>query len=128
LLIELETQGGKTMNKALCLLPQEAYLPVMVLAGLLVIIGFRKIGFGIYLSILVLAFTKPILSSFKAMLPPWMQCLLAIGGMFMIIRFVLGRNVMENVLSFLVYDLLKICLLLPCRFVAWTFRGRAKGR
>lgn len=108
----------------LTLIPQEAYLPMLVLAGLLMIIGLRQIALGIFGLILALAFFGPFIDALVDSLPPWLFALLVLGFVLMLFRLVFGRRVADNVISFLLYDL----IMAPFRFIRWLLRGFWPGR
>ena len=100
-------------------LPQETWLIVFVLAGFLMVFGFRQLALGIMGTIILLAFFMPFVDSFLDSLPPEMNFVLMILFGFTILRMLFGRRVYENVLSCLIYDAIKM----PFKFVAWLFRG-----
>ena len=99
-------------------LPREAWILVLMAGGLLVTIGFRKIGFSLIGTVCLLAIFSPFLESLFSALPPEIQGLLFVFFVLSLVRLFLGRRIMENVLSRLIYDLIKM----PFKFVAWFFR------
>jgi hypothetical protein len=100
-------------------LPEEFWLPILVIAGLLVILGFRKLGLGIYGAILLMALLTPFMDSLIAQLSQEIFWILMGVFFFSMLRLILGRRVMENVLSYLIYDLIRA----PFRFLAWLLQG-----
>lgn len=110
------------LNLILAMLPQETWQLLIVIAGLLIIVGCRRFGGRILGGVLLLAFFTPFIDSFLAALPPEAFWLLCIVGSLMIVRLILGRRVFENVISFLIYDLIRA----PFRFLGWLLRPRAR--
>jgi hypothetical protein len=108
------------LNLILALLPQETWQLLLVIAGLLIIVGCRQLGGRILGGVLLLAFFSPFIDSFLAVLPPEAIWILGIVGALMIIRLLLGRRVIENVTSYLIYDLIRA----PFRCLGWFLRPR----
>jgi len=108
----------------LMLIPQEAYLPMLVLAGLLMVVGLRHIALGIVGTVLALAMFGPFIDALIDSLPPWLFALLMLAFVLTIFRLMFGRRVVENVISFLLYDL----LMAPFRFLRWLLSGFGPGR
>ncbi len=101
----------------LCLVPQEAWAPLLVIGGLLIIIGLRKIGFVIIGTILLLALLGPFFDSIFDSLPPGIVLLLVVVFFFVLFRAVFGRRVSDNILTAFILGLLKA----PFRFLRWLF-------
>ncbi|MBM4305273.1 MAG: hypothetical protein FJ123_00925 [Deltaproteobacteria bacterium] len=99
-------------------LPQEAWILVLMAGGFLIMLGFRKLGFSLVGIMILLAIFFPFLESFVLALPAEIQGLLFLVFCFFVVRLLLGRRIFENILSRLIYDLIKI----PFKFVAWFFR------
>lgn len=112
------------VSTLLMFVPQEAYLPLLVLAGLLMIIGLRRIAMGILGTVLALAMFGPFIDALIDSLPPGLFALLMLALVLSLFRLIFGRRVVENVISFLLYDL----LLAPFRFLRWLLRGFGPGR
>lgn len=100
-------------------LPKEFWLPALVVASFLVILGFRSLSWGILGTILLLAFFTPFLDSFLAQLPTEIFWILMAIFFFSVLRLIVGRRVVENVLSYLIYDLIRM----PFRVLWWLLRG-----
>jgi len=110
------------MNAVLSFVPQEAWLPIMVLAGILVILGFRGIGLKIFGGIILLALLAPFAVGLIEALPIPLLVLLLIALPFIFFRMIFGRRVSENVLSMFIWTLIRA----PFRIVAWLFRSPAR--
>lgn len=112
------------------ILPEEAWPLLLILAGLLVMVGARRLGFGLLGLVCLLAFASPflpaLLGEVLVRLSPTQQYVLMLaGGLFFaltLVRLLLGRAVYAQVMGHLIYDLLR----LPFRLVAWLLwrRGR----
>lgn len=102
----------------ICLLPREAWAPLLVLAGLLIIIGLRKAGFNIVGAVILLALLGPFFVALIDSLPPELFFLLMVFFAFMVFRMVFGRRVTENVLTSLIMGVLKA----PFKFLGWLSR------
>jgi hypothetical protein len=87
-------------------------------AGFLIVLGFRKTGFSLIGTVILLAILSPFLESFVSALPVEIQGLLFVLFILSLARLLLGRRIFENVLSRLIYDLIKM----PFKFVVWFFR------
>jgi hypothetical protein len=103
------------LQAVLMFIPQEAYLPLMVLAGLLMIIGLRQIAAAIFISVIAMAILGPFIDAIVGSLPLWAVLLLLTGAFLSLIRLVLGRRIFDNVASFLIYDLIRM----PFRIFFW---------
>lgn len=110
------------LNTLLCLIPEQAWLPLMVLAGILIILGFRKAGSGIVMTILLLALLGPLAAGLMEALPTPLFFLLILCLPFFLFRMLFGRRVSENVLSYFLWSLIKA----PFRFLAWLLRSPAR--
>jgi len=107
----------------LMFIPQEAYLVALVCAGLLMVLGFRQIATGIIGTIVVLALFGPFIDALVDSLPSWLFALLILGFVLSIFRLIFGRGVTDQLIAFLLYDL----LLAPLRFIRWLIRGFGPG-
>jgi hypothetical protein len=110
------------MQTLLCLVPQEAWLPLMVLAGILVIVGFKSIGGKIFVGIILLALLAPFAEGLIEALPTPLLLLLLIALPFIFFRMIFGRRVTENILSAFLWTLIKA----PFRFLGWLLRSPAR--
>lgn len=102
----------------LCLMPQEAWAALLVIGGLLIIIGLRKIGFCIIGTIVLLALLGPFFDALLNWLPPGIILLLMVVFFFLLFRAIFGRRVSGNIVSAFILGLLKA----PFRFLGWLFR------
>lgn len=107
------------ISSLLMFVPQEAYLPLLVFGGLLMIIGFRRIALGLVGTVLALAMFGPFIDALVESLPSWLFALLVLGFVLSIFRLVFGARVADNVISFLLYDLIRA----PFRIIGWLLRG-----
>ena len=104
------------MLKALLMfIPTEAYLTLMVVAGIMMMIGMRKIASSIILSVLAMAIFGPLIETLIDSLPLWALILVMIAAAFSLIRLVMGRRIFEHVASRFVYDLIRA----PFRIIRW---------
>jgi hypothetical protein len=108
------------------LLPEEAWLLLMVVAGLLVMVGARRWGLRLLGLVVFLALATPFLGGLMAKvlayLTPTQQYLVMLAGGLLfclsLVRLLLGRAVYAQVMGHLIYDLLR----LPFRLVGWLWR------
>jgi hypothetical protein len=103
----------------LMLIPQEAYLPAMVIGALLIIVGARKIGMGIIVGIIALAFLGPFIDALVDILPPWLFALLCLLLVMSLFRLVFGNRVADHVIARLLYDFIRA----PFLFMRWLLHG-----
>ncbi len=103
-------------------LPKETWPAVMVIGGFLVIFGMRRLGFGIVGTIILVALATPFIGAFIGILPPGLFVILCVFVAISVFGAIFGKRVSENVLSSLLFELIKA----PFRLVAWLFRGPAR--
>ena len=103
----------------LMFIPEEAYALALVFAGLLMIIGFRRLAMQILGTILFFAFFGPFIDAMIETLPPWLFGLLMLLFVLSLFRMVFGKGVTEHLIAFLLHDL----LMAPFRFIRWLLRG-----
>lgn len=103
------------LQAILMFIPPEAYLPLMVIGGLMMIIGLRQIAAAIFISVIAMAMLGPFIDAIVGSLPLWAVLLLLTGAVLSLIRLVLGRRIFENVASFFIYDLIRA----PFRILFW---------
>jgi hypothetical protein len=104
------------MLKALLMfIPTEAYLTLMVVAGIMMMIGMRKIASTIIVSVLAMAMFGPFIEAIIDSLPSWALILVMVAVALSLIRLVMGRRIFEHVASFLIYDLIRA----PFRLLFW---------
>lgn len=101
------------------LIPQEAYLPAMFIGALLIILGARKIGMGIFLSIIFFAVFGPFVYALIDSLPAWLFAILCLLIVVSLFRMFFGNRVTDHVLGRLLYDLIRA----PFHFMGWLLRG-----
>jgi len=114
----------------LALLPEETWPLLLVVAGLLVLVGARRLGLGLLGLVVFLALATPFLgalvSEVLAQLTPTQQYLVMLaGGLFFclsLVRLLLGRAVYAQVMGHLIYDLLRW----PFRLLGWLLRQRPR--
>jgi hypothetical protein len=112
------------LSALILLIPENAYLLALVLAGILIMIGFRKAGVGLVVCILLFAVLGPFIEALIEVLPDWLLILLLLGFVLSMTRLVFGRRVAGNVISLLLYDLLRLPLRLLGRLLRRPLRGR----
>jgi len=103
----------------LMLIPQEAYLPAMVIGAILIIFGARKIGIGIIVGIILFALLGPFIDAIIDMLPGWLLALLCLFFILSLIRLIFGNGAADHLIGRLLYDLIRA----PFLFVGWLLRG-----
>lgn len=104
------------------LIPQEALLPVLVLAGILTIAGLRRFAGALVVFVLAMAFApmfEPVVEAFVAGLPDWALVLVVIGFALAVLRVLaglfLGANAADQMVGTLAADVVRFFLLLPFR-------------
>lgn len=104
------------------LLPQETWICLLVLAGFLLMFGFRKAAVSLIGTIILLALFSPFIDALVESLPTWMLVLLMLLTALSFLRLVFGGRIADQVIAHLLYDI----LLLPFRFIGWLFRGSGR--
>jgi len=111
------------LSLLLTFLPEECWLLLLQLAGLLIIVGARRTGFRLFGLVCLLAFAAPFLDSLLAALPPEVVNLLILIFplllISLVVRLIFGRDVWAQLVGRLLYDLLRA----PFRFLGWLWRG-----
>lgn len=110
------------INSILLLLPPETWVCLLVLAGILMIIGFRKAALSIVGSVLLLALLSPFIDALVDALPTWLLVIMMIFFVMSLFRFILGERVADHLIAHLLYDI----ILMPFRFIGWVFRGPSR--
>ena len=105
--------GEVMIGSILMFIPEEAYLPMLAIAGILMIVGLRRLAMGLGAAIVALALIGPFVDSLIANLPPWLLALLMLGLVLFLFRVIFGRRVVDVLFSLLLRDL----LLAPFRFM-----------
>ncbi len=106
------------INTLLLFAPQEAYLCILVLAGFLVMIGFRSLGVGLFVMILVFAATGPFLEALIDKLPLWIVALLAVWLLLGIFKMLMGERVSAHIFAEIILDIIRA----PFRILGWMLR------
>lgn len=107
------------------LLPDGALPLVVVVAGILVILGFRQVGIGLLLTILLLPILTPFVENVVAQLPPWIPLIviLIVGLSILraILSVILGSRAADHAIGILSADAIRLAfvafLFLPLRVV-----------
>jgi uncharacterized membrane protein len=107
------------INALLFLVPEQAWVLLLVVAGLLMMIGFRRMAWTLVGSIILLALFSPFIDAIIDVLPLWFVAILIIFFGISFFRLILGRRIADNVISYLIYDLIRA----PFRFIFWFLRG-----
>lgn len=107
------------LQTLLMLIPQEAYLPAMVIGGLLIVVGARKLGIGIIVGVILFALLGPFIDSLVDALPPWLFALLCLFLILSLFRLMFGNRVADHVIARFLYDFLRA----PFLFLRWLLRG-----
>jgi len=116
------------------LLPDAALLPLLVMAGLLTIFGFRKAASGIVVFVLINAFSpmfEPIAEALVNALPGWAVLLLVVFIALQMLRFVgelvLGREAWGSFFGGFLLDVLRLAIVLPFRGFRAVLRWLVTG-
>ena len=113
------------LNALFMIVPQEAYILLIMLAAFLILFGMRQLGAGLLLTVILLAIFGPFIDSLIDCLPDWLFALLCLGLIIILFRLIFGKGVADQVIGRLVYDLIRA----PFLFMAWVLRGfRPRGR
>lgn len=104
------------------LVSQEALLPLLVLAGILTMIGLKRLASGLILFVLGMAFLpmfEPFIEAIVEVLPDWAVILIIVGFGLVLLRALaalfLGANAADQMAGTLAADLVRFFLLLPFR-------------
>ena len=104
------------------LIPQEALLPLLVLAGILTIVGMKRLASGLILFVLAMAFApmfEPIVDALVAMLPDWAVVLLLVVFGLIVLRalasLLIGTNAADHMVGTLAADVVRFFVILPFR-------------
>jgi predicted PurR-regulated permease PerM len=104
------------------LIPQEALLPLLVFAGILTIVGLKRLAGGLIVFVLAMAFSpmfEPIVEAMVATLPDWALVLLVVVFALMVLRalaaLLIGPNAADQMVGTLAADVVRFFLLLPFR-------------
>jgi hypothetical protein len=107
------------INALLFLVPEQAWVLVLVVAGILMILGFHKMAWTLVGSIILLALLSPFIDALIDVLPLWLITILIVIFSISFFRLIFGRRIADNVISYLIYDLIRA----PFRFIFWLLRG-----
>lgn len=115
-------------------LPDEALLPLLMLAALATILGLHGLGGSLVLLLLVMAFApmfEPFIQALVVALPGWVLVVFLVGLGFALLRacvaLVFGKGVSDQMLGTLLADVVRVLILLPFHgfraIVRWFIRG-----
>ncbi len=114
--------------------PDEALLPLLVIAGILTIVGLKRLASGLVLFVLAIAFTpvlEPFIEALIAALPGWAVVTILVGLGFALLRvfvaLVFGKGVSDQMLGTLLADVVRVLVLLPFRGFRALLRFLLKG-
>jgi len=108
----------------LMFIPEEAYLLVLVAAGILMICGFRSLASGLFVTILLLAILGPFFDALIGNLPPVLLTGLCLLCLMSIFKMIVGPRVAANLTSFILYDIIRA----PFRVIGWLVSGLFRRR
>lgn len=111
------------INALILLVPQEAWICLIVLAGFLMIFGFRKAALSLVGAVVLMALLSPFIDALVDVLPTWILIIMMILFFMSLLRFILGERVADHLIAHLLYDV----ILIPFRFIGWVFRGSRRG-
>lgn len=111
------------------LLPDEALPLVIMVAGLLMILGFRRTGLGMLGTALLLPVIAPFVEALFGELPPWVSlAILAFFGLAILrgmAALVIGQRAADTMVGSLAADVVRLVvgmLFFPLRVAWWAFR------
>lgn len=104
-------------------MPEEAYVLLIVISGLLIMVGLRSLGIKLLGGVVLLALLGPFLDALAAELPPWLLCGIALLGFLSLLRSILGGRVFDYLLGRILYNL----LMCPFWFIRWLVGGFRPG-
>jgi hypothetical protein len=107
------------IQTALMFVPEEAYVLLVALSGLLIIVGLRKLGFALLGSVLLMALLGPFINDLIDSLPSWAFYTLCAFSALSILRLILGARVADYLISRFLYSL----VMTPFWFLRWIFTG-----
>ena len=84
------------MTLTTLMIPEEAYVVALVVAGMLIIVGLRRIGFALLAFILLSALLTPFIEPLVAALPVWAVWVLLIVFVLWLVRLMMGRRIWDN--------------------------------
>lgn len=108
------------MQRLIYLLPQEAWIVLLVLGGFLMMFGFRKAAVGLIGTVVLMAIFSPFIDALMESLPMWILVIIMLFFALSLFRFMIGRRVADHVTAHLLYDV----IVMPFRFIGWLFRRR----
>lgn len=94
------------MRFPLAFIPEEAFIVLLVGAAICIMIGFRRVGFGLFAAIILLSIFKPFMKSLMQELPLIVIIPILIVFGFIILRTVVGNEAMGHFVGQLMYDVL----------------------
>ncbi len=104
------------------LVPEELLVHVLVLAGILTILGLKRLASGLILFVISMAFLpvfEPFIEAIVAMLPDWALILVLVVVGLALLRVVaglfLGQRASDQMVGTLAADVVRFLLLLPFR-------------
>ena len=108
------------MEKLLFMLVPEVFYPVLiVISGILMIIGFRRLSLVVLGAVLLRAFLNPIIRSILYSMPPWALSLVLLIFALYVIRLIWGKRAAEKTVS----NALIAIVQAPFKLIGWLIRG-----
>jgi len=111
------------------LLPDEALPLVIMIAGLMMILGFRQVAFSILGVVLLFPILAPFVEALLGELPPWVSLvILAFVGLAILrglAALLIGQRAADTMVGSLAADVVRIIvgiLFFPLRVAWWAFR------
>jgi hypothetical protein len=102
------------------MIPEEAYILIIVGAGFALTLGFINISsaISIVVTICLIALLSPFIGSLMDLLPGWVLILILLCFVMSFVKAILGRRVVDGVLSLLIFEM----IMLPFRIFSRLFR------
>lgn len=115
------------MRNSLFLFMPDATLPILLVgAGLLLILGLRRLAGAVFGLVLAMAILPPFLTAFLDTLPLWLLALLGIGFVLSMLRAIaallIGSNATDHMIGALAADAVKAFFFAPFRLIRHVFR------
>jgi hypothetical protein len=108
------------MEKILFMMVPEIFYPVLiVISGIMMIIGFRRLSLALLGAVLLKAFFGPITRSFLHGMPPWVLALVFLIFALYVISLIWGKRAAEKTVSNVFIAIIQV----PFKLIGWLIRG-----
>jgi len=107
------------MKTLLFLIPEEAWIGALIVAAIMMIIGFRRVALKLVGAIIMMGLLSPFIDFFVQQLPSWLLPILFLMFILLMMRRMLGQGIADRLIAHLLYDLIRA----PFLFIGWFLRG-----